>query len=64
MFIVNKSDDIQRTKVFWNKKDLKPWEIVEVSKSEWEYVLVAYKDIFGISKEAKKRKEKKVISKK
>jgi len=68
MFIVNKSEATQRTAVFWNKKDLKPGEIVEVSKAEWLYVTKAYWNIFGVSVEAKKRKEvkkdKKVFSKK
>ena len=57
MFIVNKTDDIQRTRVNGLKTEVKPWEIVEVSEREWIYVTKAYKDIFAVSEEAAKRKE-------
>jgi len=67
MFIVNKTDSIQRTMVKWNKQDVKPWEIVEVKEDEAIYITKAYWEIFWLSAEAKKRevkKEKKVFSKK
>lgn len=56
MFIINKSDKIQRTVVKGNKQDIKPWEIVDVREDEALYVTKAYANIFGISKEAKKIK--------
>jgi len=57
MFIINKSEEVQRTKINWNKQDVKPWEIVEVTKEEWLYVTKAYGEIFWVSEEAKKRKQ-------
>jgi len=57
MFIINKSEAVQRTTVNWNKRDVKPWEIVEVTKDEWLYVTKSYADIFWVSEEAKQRKE-------
>jgi len=53
MFIINKSESIQRTLVNGVKQDVKPWEIVEVTKEEWSYVTKAYSEIFWISEEAK-----------
>jgi len=61
MFIVNKSEVIQRTVVKWNKQDLKPGEIVEVKKEEWLYVTKAYWDIFWVSEEATKKVIKKEV---
>ena len=53
-FIINKTDKIQRTLVKWVKQDIKPWEIVEVTEEESNYITKAYSDIFWISKEAKR----------
>ena len=64
MYIINKSEAIQRTVVLWKKQDIKPGEIVEVKENEWLYVTKAYGNIFWLSQEAKKRAVKKVISKK
>ena len=65
-FIINKSDTIQRTSVFWVKKDIKPWEIVEVRKEEADYITKAYGNIFWRmdkieTKEVKTKMKKKII---
>ena len=54
MFIVNKTDKIQRTMVQWSKQDIKPGEIAEVKEWEGLYITKAYWDIFWVSEEAKK----------
>jgi hypothetical protein len=76
MFIINKSESIQRTRVKWEKTDIKPGEIVEVLENEWLYVTKSYSDIFSSikieefsdeieeSKELETKKKSKRVSKK
>jgi len=65
MFIINKSDILQRTSVKWVKQDVKPWEIVEVNEYEFWNLMNAYWNIFWevikIETEKQDIKVKKVI---
>ena len=57
IFIQNVSDKLQRTTVKWVKQDIKPWEIVEVTRIEWLTVHKNYWDIFHlVNKTIKKEK--------
>lgn len=63
-FIINKSDTIQRTSVFWVKKDIKPWEIIEVRKDEADYIIKAYWNIFWRMDKIKTKEVKIKVKKK
>jgi len=47
MKIVNKSNSVQLVRIFWEKKEVKPWEIFECLESEGTRYIKGYKEIFG-----------------
>ena len=67
MKIINKSDKIQRTRLNWIKRDLKPWEIADCTKEEFDYLMKCYSRIFWVwmkTKSKPKNKQKKINLKK